>query len=115
MSIIIRVKIPLYLLLIGIHIYSYDCLGLLIMMYSDKKATTMNEGATLTCRASIEFPPFSMLSLTKNRQTLSSSTNGSLQIETRSVDANMFGLYTCQLNASGVIFQKSYVLMEQGT
>ena len=98
------------------HIISSPyCLGLSIALDSDKKATTMNEGAILICQASIEFPPFSMLSLTKDGQMLSSSTNGSLQIETRSVDTNMFGLYTCQLNASGIIFQKSYILKEQGT
>ena len=82
---------------------------------ANKKATTRAEGATLTCQASIEFPPFSMLSLIKNGETLSSSTNSSLQIYTRSVNTSQFGLYTCQLNASGVKFQKSYVLKEQGT
>ena len=85
---------------------------------SNKKVVARNDhdGATLACRASIEFPPFSMLSLIKNGQALSSSTNGSLQIDTRlNVDINQFGLYTCQLNASGVIFQKSYILKEQGT
>ena len=56
-----------------------------------------------------------MLSFIKNGQTLSSSINGSLQIDTRSVDTNQFGLYTCQLNASGVTFQKLYILKEQGT
>ena len=75
----------------------------------------MIEGAILICQASIEFPPFSMLSFIKNGQTLSSSINGSLQIDTRGVDTNVFGLYTCQLNVSGVILQKSYVLKEQGT
>ena len=56
-----------------------------------------------------------MLFFIKNGQTLSSSINGSLQIDTRSVDTNQFGLYTCQLNASGVTFQKLYILKEQGT
>ena len=84
------------------------------MLDSDKKAITMNEGATLICQASIEFPPFSMLSLIKNGQMLSSTTNGSLQVDTGSVDTNTYGLYTSQLNASGVVFQKSYVLKEQG-
>ena len=90
-------------------------LGLTVNLDVNKEATTRNEGATLTCRASIEFPPFSMLSLIKNRQTLSSSINGSLEIDKRSVDANQFGQYICQLNASGVIFTKSYTLKEQGS
>ena len=46
----------------------------------DKIATTRDEGATLTCRASIEFPPFSMLSLIKNGQMVATSINSSLQI-----------------------------------
>ena len=82
---------------------------------TDKDAATRDDGATITCRASIEFPPFSMLSLIKNGQTVSSTINGSLQIDTRSVDANQFGQYSCQLNASGVIFTKSYTLKEQGS
>ena len=58
-----------------------------------------------------------MISLIKNGQILSSSTNsGSLQIDTKSArgDINQFGVYTCQLNASGVIFQKTLFLKEQG-
>ena len=95
-------------------ISSSCCLGLQFVLDSDKKAITMNEGATLICQASIEFPPFSMLSLIKNGQMLSSTTNGSLQVDTSgNVDTNTYGLYTCQLNASGVVFQKSYILKEQ--
>ena len=74
----------------------------------------MNEGATLTCRASIEFPPFSMLSLIKNRHTVATSSSGMLQTNTKSVNANPFGLYDCHLNASGAIFKKSFFLEEQG-
>ena len=74
----------------------------------------MDDGATLTCRASIEFPPFSMLSLIKNGQTVATSTSGLLQIDSKSVKANPFGLYICQLNASGVTLQKSSVLKERG-
>ena len=75
-----------------------------------------HKGATLTCQASIEFPPFSSLSLIKNGQILSSTVNGSLQITTKEVDGNPFGLYSCQLNttAAGVKFQRSYLLKEQG-
>ena len=91
------------------------CSGLMFGLDANKKATTRDDGATLTCRASIEFPPFSMLSLIKKGQTVSSSTNGSLQIDTKTIDINSFGLYTCQLNASGVIFTKSYTLKEQGS
>ena len=94
---------------------AYVYLGLTFNLDVNKEATTRNDGATLVCRASIEFPPFSMLSLIKNGQTLSSSINGSLEINTRSVDANQFGQYSCQLNASGVIFTKSYTLKEQGS
>ena len=82
---------------------------------SDKKAATRDKGATLTCRASIEFPPFSMLSLIKNGQTVAISSSGLLQISTKSVNANPFGVYTCQLNASGEIFHKFIELKEKGT
>ena len=75
----------------------------------------MDKGATLTCGASIGFPPFSMISLIKNGQTLSSSTNpGSIQIDTRNVDMNKFEFYICKLNASGITFQHSHLLKEQG-
>ena len=84
-------------------------------MNVNKKAITRDDRVTITCRASIQFPPFSMLSLIKNRQTLSSSIDGSLQIDASSVEKNPFGLYTCQLNASGAIFQKLYILKEQGS
>ena len=92
------------------------CLALVFDFYTDKKAaTTKDEGASLTCRASIEFPPFSMLSLIKNGQTVATSSSGLLQISTKSVNANPFGVYTCQLNASREIFQKCIELKEQGT
>ena len=91
-------------------------LGLWFSLDANKIATTNDKGATLTCRASIEFPPFSKFSLIKDRQTVSLSTSpGSLLIDTRSINLNQFGLYTCELNASGVIFQKTYILKEQGT
>ena len=80
----------------------------------DKIATTRDEGATLTCRASIEFPPFSMLSLIKNGQMVATSINSSLQINARSINTNQFGLYICQLNASGATFRRSYTLKEKG-
>ena len=85
-------------------------------MDTDKKVTTREEGATLTCRASIEFPAFSMLSLIKNRQTVATSLSGILHmhINTVSVSDNPFGLYICRLNASGFIFEESTFLKEQG-
>ena len=75
---------------------------------------TRDAGASLTCRASIAFPQFSKLSLIKNGQTVATSTSELLEIDTKGVVANPFGLYVCQLNASGAIFQKSYFLDEQG-
>ena len=100
--------------MIDIHVISCF-LDLIFGLDANKKVTTRNDGATLTCRASIQFPPLSKLSFIKNGQVVSSSSNGSLQIDTKSVDTNPFGLYTCQLNASGEMFQKSYLLKEQGT
>ena len=82
---------------------------------TDKNTTTRDEGATLTCRASIGFPPFSKLSLIKNQQTVAASLNGMLQMNTKSINANPFGLYICQLNASGEIFEESIFLKEQGS
>ena len=70
--------------------------------------------ATLTCRASIEFPPFSMLSLIKNGQTVATSSSGMLQITTKSVNANPFGVHTCRSNASGEMFEEETFLKEQG-
>ena len=91
------------------------CLDLTFNLHLEKEATNMDDGATLTCRASIGFPPFSMLSLIKNGQTVATSTSGLLQMDSKSVvKRNPFGLYICQLNASGVTFQKSSVLKEQG-
>ena len=82
---------------------------------TDKNTTTRDEGATLTCRASIGFPPFSKLTLIKNQQTVANSLNGMLQINTKSVHANPFVSYICQLNASGEIFEESTLVKEQGS
>ena len=90
-------------------------IALIFDLYTDKNATTRDEGASLTCQASIEFPPFSMLSLIKNGQTVAISSSGMLQINMKSVNVNPFGLYTCQLNASGQLFRKFVALKEQGT
>ena len=78
------------------------------------EATSRNDGTILTCRASIHFPPFSMLSLIKNGQTVATSISGQLHIDTKSVNTNPFGLYICQLNASGAMFQRSNTIKEQG-
>ena len=55
-----------------------------------------------------------MLSFVKNGQTVATTSSGLLRIKTKSANANPFGLYICQLNASGVIFQKSVFIKEQG-
>ena len=81
---------------------------------TDKNTTTRDEGATLVCQASIGFPPFSKLSLIKNQQKVVNSLNGTLQINTKDIHANPFGLYICQLNASGEIFEESIFVKEQG-
>ena len=78
------------------------------------KAAIKNEGATLTCRGRIQFPAFTMLSFIKNRQVVATSLNGIVQINTKSVSAIPFGLYVCQLNASGMIFDETSFLKEQG-
>ena len=76
--------------------------------------TTRDEGATLACQANVGFPPFSNLSLIKNQRTVAVSSIGMLQINTKSVHANPFGLYICQLNTSGEIFEESTFVKEQG-
>ena len=45
---------------------------------------------------------------------MTTSTSGQLQIDTKTVNANPFGLYICQLNASGVTFNKTIFIKEQG-
>ena len=80
----------------------------------ESQAATSDEGATLACRASIEFPPFSMISLIKNGRTVATSSSGLIETNTKSINANPFGLYDCRLNASGAIFKKSSLLEEQG-
>ena len=78
------------------------------------KAALKNEGSTITCQASIGFPPFTMLSLIKNGQAVVMSLNGTIQINSKIVIVNPFGLYICQLNASGEIFEEALLLKEQG-
>ena len=90
------------------------CLGLILDFDGESRAATSDEGATLTCRASIEFPPFSMISLIKNGQTVATSSSGLIETNTKDINANPFGLYNCRLNASGAIFKKSSLLEEQG-
>ena len=46
---------------------------------------------------------------------MATSTSGLVQIDSKTIiDANPFGLYICQLNASDVTFQRSVLLKEQG-
>ena len=98
----------------GFSTMMFVLVGLTFNSDAESRAATRDKGATLNCQASIEFPPFSMLSLVKNGQTVATSSSGMLQTNTKSVNANPFGLYDCHLNASGAIFKKSYFLEEQG-
>ena len=93
----------------------YNSSGLIFSLDADKQTATRSDGATLTCSASIEFPPLSMLSFIKNGVTVATTTSGLLQLNTKTIYRNPFGLHICQLNASGVTFQKSVFLKEQGT
>ena len=68
-------------------------LALIFDLYTDKNATTRDEGASLTCRASIEFPPFSMLSLIKNGQIVATSSSGLIKINTKSVNTTFWTVY----------------------
>ena len=88
-------------------------IGLTFDLDSDKAAAHRDDCATLSCRASIGFPPFSTISFIKDGETVATSTSGQLQIDTKSVNANPFGLYICQLNASGVTFNKTVFVKEQ--
>ena len=45
---------------------------------------------------------------------MATSSSGMLQINTKSVNANPFGLYSCQLNTSGELLNKFFHLKEQG-
>lgn len=83
-------------------------------MSADKQAIARGDGAALTCSASIQYPPFSMLSFIKNGQTVATSQRRVLQIDTKTIHVTPFGLHICQLNASGVTLQKSVFLKEQG-
>ena len=94
--------------------YYFGILDVLLTLTADKEAATRDEGATLTCTASIGFPPFSAISFIKNGKTVATSTSGQLQIDTKSVNANPFGLYICQLNASGLAFNETIILKDQG-
>ena len=97
-----------------IYFYTLWHVDLELYLDTDVRAAIKNEGATLTCRASIQFPPFTMLSLIKNRQIVATSLSGIIQINTKRIIANPFGLYVCRLNATGVIFEETSLLMEQG-
>lgn len=87
---------------------------LIFSVSADKEAVSGDDGATVACEASIRFPPFSMLSFVKNGETVATSTGELLKVETMNVKATPFGLYTCQLNTSAGMFQKSIVIKERG-
>ena len=55
-----------------------------------------------------------MLSLIKNGQIVATSSRGMLEINSKNVNTNPFGVYTCQLNVSGEIFEETAFLKEQG-
>ena len=95
-------------------IFNWPYIGLTFNFDTEARAAARDKGATLNCQGSIEFPPFSMLSLIKNGQTVATSSSGQLETNSRNVNANPFGVYTCQLNASGELFEESTFLKEQG-
>ena len=53
-------------------------------------------------------------SLRIDQVTVATTTDGLLQLNTMTVNGNPFGLHICQLNTSGVTFQKQVFIKEQG-
>ena len=102
------------ILLSTCDVHFINFIGLTFDLDSDKESAHRDDGATLTCMASIRFPPFSMILFIKDGETVATSTSGQLQIDTKSVNANPFGLYICQLNASGVTFNRTIFIKERG-
>ena len=84
------------------------------MLTADKRTAHKDEGTVLTCKASIGFPPFSTISFIKNGKMVATSTSGLLEIDTKTVSANPFGVYICQLNASNIVYNKSIGIKETG-
>ena len=94
--------------------FFFSIVELTFVLTADKRVAHNDEGAMLTCKTNIKFPPFSMISFIKNGERVATSTSGLLQVDTKRVNANPFGIYICQLNASNVIYNKSISIKETG-
>ena len=85
--------------------YSFD---------TDKPSITQEETATITCSASIKYPPLTTISLVKDGVQLAMTSEEVLHFNTKDVNVNLFGGYRCIMDASGVVLQREILLKEKG-
>ena len=80
----------------------------------DRPSITQEESATITCSASIKYPPLTSISLVKDEVQLAMTSEKMLNFNSKDVSVNVFGTYVCILDASGVELQKKIILKEKG-
>ena len=81
---------------------------------TDKPSITQEETATITCSASIKYPPLTTISLVKDGVQLAMTSEEVLHFNTKDVNVNLFGGYRCIMDASGVVLQREILLKEKG-
>ena len=83
-------------------------------LVTDKQSITQEETATITCSASIKYPPLTSISLAKDGVQLAMTSEEVIHFDTKDVNLNTFGVYTCIMDASGTELQRNILLREKG-
>ncbi len=81
---------------------------------TSKKSLFSDEVASLTCSATIRYPPLTSISILKNNITVSTTSDGILTVSTDHLGVSPYGLYQCILNATGVTFSLDLMIKDKG-
>ncbi len=82
---------------------------------TSKKSLSPDEVASLTCSATIRYPPLTSISILKNNITVSTTPDSTLTVSTDHLGVSPYGLYQCILNATGVTFSLDLMIKDEGT
>ena len=81
---------------------------------TSKKSLSSDEVASLTCSATIRYPPLTSISILKNNITVSTTSDSTLTVSTDHLGVSPYGLYQCILNATGVTFSLDLMIKDEG-
>ena len=68
----------------------------------------------MVCSANVGYPPITNISIVKNDRVLASTTGAAVKISTSTTTSTPFGKYICLINSSGITFEETVVIKEEG-